>query len=117
MSPNRWLRRAEPAHDGKQRCRPQLERLEDRTLLTGGPPPQWFLLTPSPMSDEGLALHIHPHLTIAVDGVLATIPAEVGKTADGNWLPLHTHDATGKIHVESTVAYDFNLGDFFLIWG
>ena len=32
--------------------------------------------------------------------------------------PLHVHDGEpNKIHVESPVAHEFTLGDFFLIWG
>jgi hypothetical protein len=30
---------------------------------------------------------------------------------------LHTHDATGIIHIESPVQKTFTLGDFFAIWG
>jgi hypothetical protein len=30
--------------------------------------------------------------------------------------PLHTHDTTGKLHVESPVERDFTLGDFFTVW-
>jgi hypothetical protein len=32
-------------------------------------------------------------------------------------LPVHTHDSSGIIHVESTVAWQFRLRDFFTIWG
>ncbi|MBI3485457.1 hypothetical protein HY025_00770 [Candidatus Daviesbacteria bacterium] len=31
--------------------------------------------------------------------------------------PIHTHDDSGIIHVESPVKRDFTLGDFFAIWG
>lgn len=30
---------------------------------------------------------------------------------------IHTHDETGKIHIESPLIRKFTLGDFFDIWG
>ena len=30
--------------------------------------------------------------------------------------PLHTHDTTGTIHVESPEERDLTLGDFFAVW-
>jgi hypothetical protein len=73
------------------------------------------LFTPIP-DGTPLAEHIHPHLTIIIDGQRQTVPALIGMEPNG-WLPLHTHDNSGTIHVESTRLYDFNLGDFFAIWG
>jgi hypothetical protein len=32
-------------------------------------------------------------------------------------LPLHTHDSSGIIHVESPLSRTFLLGDFFAVWG
>src|SRR5262249_7174395 len=74
-----------------------------------------FLLTPVP-EDTPLALHIHPHLTILIDGQAQVIPAGIGLGTDGD-LPIHTHDATGTLHVESPILRDFLLQDFFTIWG
>ncbi len=31
--------------------------------------------------------------------------------------PLHTHDASGIIHVESSVKRNYTLGEFLNIWG
>jgi hypothetical protein len=62
-------------------------------------------------------MHIHPHLTIIINGQVQVIPAGIGIEANDSALPLHTHDATGKIHIESPVVYDFTLQDFFTIWG
>ncbi len=59
--------------------------------------------------------HIHQHLVILVNGLPQTIPANTGVTfACMN--PLHTHDETGEIHVESPDQRDFTLGDFFAVW-
>jgi hypothetical protein len=72
-------------------------------------------------SSEQLAYHIHEHLSILVDGTAQKIPAYVG-IPGGPILPrciywLHTHDATGVIHVESPVVAIYTLGQFFDIWG
>ncbi len=43
------------------------------------------------------------------------IPSNVGIVSCGK--PLHTHDASGTIHVETDVDRNYTIGDFFLIWG
>lgn len=63
-----------------------------------------------------LAEHIHPHLQIIVIGAPVTIPANIGITSDC-MRPIHTHDTSDTIHVESPVVYPFTLHDFFLVWG
>ncbi len=63
-----------------------------------------------------LALHIHPFLTIFIDGVQQPIPANIG-IFPGVMRPVHTHDATGELHIESKCVRTFRLGDFFDIWG
>lgn len=101
------------------RLSPACEPLEGRALLSAGKPgahvPVSFLLTPIP---EGTPLveHLHPHLTILVNGVPQTIPAGIGISASGD-RPIHTHTADGTLHVESTQQLTFRLGDFFTIWG
>ncbi|MDB5351092.1 MAG: hypothetical protein JWN86_2339 [Planctomycetota bacterium] len=95
--------------------RPNLESLESRELLTRGQVPSSFLFTPIPETAQ-LAEHIHPFLTIVVDGQQQTIPAGIGLGPNGN-LPIHTHDNSGIIHVESTAVQPFRLRDFFTIWG
>jgi hypothetical protein len=66
--------------------------------------------------ENNLALHIHVYLTIRINGRPVTIPANIGITAMGAG-PVHTHDASGKIHVESEVIRTFRLADFFAAWG
>ncbi len=63
-----------------------------------------------------LALHIHPTLKIVVGGVDQPIPANAGITPSCMH-PLHTHDATGTLHIESPDVREFVLGDFFYVWG
>jgi hypothetical protein len=60
--------------------------------------------------------HIHPHLTIMIQQSPLTIPANIGITGDCT-RPVHTHDPSGEIHVESPFNYPYTLGDFFLVWG
>jgi len=45
------------------------------------------------------------------------VPQGIG-IYDGQFLTeLHTHDASGIMHVESPVAKNFDLGQFFGVWG
>src|SRR5439155_4536378 len=59
---------------------------------------------------------IHPYLSIFINGSNVTIPADIGITS-GCDEPLHTHDASGIIHLEASDANtQYTLGDFFQIW-
>jgi hypothetical protein len=64
--------------------------------------------------------HIHSHLSIFVNGQARAIPGHVGivenATTDCHYY-VHTHDRSGKIHIEPPVAMTFTLGQFFAIWG
>ncbi|MGE5117384.1 MAG: hypothetical protein ACM3N6_12925 [Betaproteobacteria bacterium] len=65
--------------------------------------------------------HVHSHLTLIADGQERAIPDNVGtvKQSDGTFChyPIHTHDSSGKIHIEAAAPIDATLGDFFRIWG
>lgn len=63
-----------------------------------------------------LALHIHQDLKIVIDGKQQIIPANIG-IAPNIMRPIHTHDKPGELHVEGPCKRDFNLGEFFKIWG
>lgn len=67
---------------------------------------------------EGTALHIHAHLDVRVDGKAVTVPAGVGiDEANQRISPLHTHDTSGVLHVESPDKNaSFTLGQFFTEW-
>jgi len=70
------------------------------------------------LGQEGTALHIHEHLDIYVDGRHVRVPAGIGiDESEGFLSPLHTHDETGIIHVESPAVHTFTLGQFFAVWG
>lgn len=70
------------------------------------------------LSEEGNALHIHQHLDIFIHGKEISVPAEIGINQLAGFIsPIHTHDTSNIIHVESPTVQDFNLGQFFDIWG
>jgi hypothetical protein len=79
-------------------------------------------------SREMLKVHVHAHLALFNKGQQIAIPYGIGivKPFQANngfvgmgqgiyWL--HTHDATGIIHVESPDDRTYTLGQFFDIWG
>ncbi len=61
------------------------------------------------------AYHWHPQLNVFSGGVPFTVPADIGITP-GCLEPLHTHDTSGQIHIETTVNRLYTIGDFFLVW-
>ena len=82
-----------------------------------------------PSNRNQMVMHIHPRLEIILDGTRATVPANIG-IASNLWenhvldqygmtgmAPLHTHDATGTIHVESNANGNYTLGQLFDVWG
>jgi hypothetical protein len=64
--------------------------------------------------------HIHSHLSIIVNGQAQAIAANVGivdtAALDCHYY-IHTHDRSGKLHVEAPAAGTFTLGQLFGIWG
>ena len=68
---------------------------------------------------QGVIEHIHMHLDLFVNGKKEPVPASIGifNTAGGFLTDLHTHDATGIIHLESPKKRNFTLGQFFGVWG
>jgi len=85
------------------------------------------------LGSESLFLHIHPYLRIVIDGKNVTIPGAIGienalPEGSSNWgevysggssscfEPVHTHDSSGLIHIESPQNQNYTLGDFFNIW-
>lgn len=72
------------------------------------------------LGKEALAMHLHEHLTITVDGSPVTVPARIGIRVVGgretDLSAIHTHDTTGVVHVESPVKRQFTLGQVFTEW-
>lgn len=70
------------------------------------------------LSAEGTVLHIHQHLDIQVNGTAVPVPAGIGIDPQNQFIsPIHVHDTTGIIHVESPTVETFTLGQLFDIWG
>lgn len=72
---------------------------------------------PYPCGAEGTLFHIHPYLRIEITGQNVTIPSNIGECNGGTGLePMHVHDSSGIIHIESDANRIFTLGAFFDIW-
>jgi hypothetical protein len=69
------------------------------------------------LGHEGNVEHIHAHLDVLVDGQTVPVPADVGIDVHRRTIsPLHTHDTSGVLHIESPVKRQFSLGEFFSEW-
>jgi hypothetical protein len=82
-------------------------------------------------TNEQLIFHIHAHVTIFVNGSPRQIPASIGipggqvqNSPQGPFIAsgtcfywLHTHTASGIIHIESPIHRTYTLGNFFDEWG
>jgi hypothetical protein len=60
--------------------------------------------------------HFHAHLDVFVNGQPVTVPASIGIAAQDAISSMHTHDASGIIHIESPNARTFTLGQLFTEW-
>jgi hypothetical protein len=69
------------------------------------------------LRQEGNAIHIHAHLDVSVDGKSVAVPGGIGIGWSSQGIsPLHTHNASGVIHIESPVNRAYTLGEFFTEW-
>ncbi|MFJ8310920.1 MULTISPECIES: hypothetical protein [unclassified Streptomyces] len=69
------------------------------------------------LSSEGVVQHTHTHLDVLVDRRSVTVPASIGIDEPGGRIsPVHTHDTSGVIHVESPRPAVFTLGQFMAEW-
>ncbi len=68
------------------------------------------------LGQEMLQFHIHSHLQVSNDGTPVTVPALLGIQEGVGLSPLHTHDDSGVIHIESEKQADFTLGQVFKEW-
>ena len=77
---------------------------------------------------EYATLHIHPHLSIFINGKQIAIPQGIGfglgsaQNPQGCLYWIHTHDSSGIIHIEAPqieapVGGPYTLGMLFDIWG
>jgi len=65
--------------------------------------------------------HVHAHVSFFLNGTQLAMPDGIGNVSPRPgtdcYYPLHTHDHTGRVHVEAEVEGLFTLGQFFAIWG
>jgi hypothetical protein len=65
--------------------------------------------------------HVHAHVSIILNGDALAVPSHIGivETSPTSecFYSLHTHDASGKIHIEAPAPSTFTLGQLFAIWG
>lgn len=96
-------------------------------------PVETILLTstadnPDALSNEcvdhsNLGRHDHSNLAIYINGEQREIPSNLGinteicNTEGASMHTVHTHDGTGKLHIETAASVDVPIGVFFDIWG
>lgn len=65
--------------------------------------------------------HVHSHVAVFLNGQQLSVPNDVGIVGVGGPSPcfytIHTHDKSGKIHVEASQQGTYTLGQLFAIWG
>lgn len=76
---------------------------------------------------DEIDLHYHAHVSLFVQGERIALPPAIGIVdpviqddyvqSGGCFYWLHTHDATGLIHIEPPTDDDFTLGQLFDVWG
>jgi hypothetical protein len=107
---------------------PRASDVDDLPGLQTGPPPwdageaglaeRLDAIGMPALPSEAFELHIHQHLDVFVKGDAVVVPASIGIDPAGHFIsPLHTHDPSGVVHVESPTVQDFTLGQFFDVWG
>jgi hypothetical protein len=70
------------------------------------------------LGQEGARLHRHQHFDVVIRGKGYPIPANIGVGAHSRFIaPLHTHDYSGIVHVESPTVRTYTLGQVFDVWG
>jgi hypothetical protein len=85
---------------------PEFSHLRERLKMIGLPA----------MSEEGTNLHSHQHIKVFIKGSPVQVPSGIGSPPQFI-TTIHTHDATGEIHIESPTVQTFTLGQFFDVWG
>lgn len=80
-------------------------------------PERLAILSLPDLNDAPGALHHHIRLWVYVDGQPEVVPANIGLSQQAA-SPLHTHDETGTVHVESADPnFQPVLGQFMDVWG
>ncbi len=79
-----------------------------------------FVSPPFPCGTSETYIHVHTYLRTQIEGQSVVIPSQIGFLNGSTCVePMHTHDASGIIHVElpqSQSSLNFTLSDFFKVW-
>jgi hypothetical protein len=93
---------------GEAPWKPEFANLRERLNRIGLPA----------LPEEGSGLHSHQHLDIFIHGKPVSVPGAIGINIPERFIsPVHTHDGSGEIHIESPAVLVYNLGQFFDVWG
>ncbi len=111
-----WFRRKEMRREMRRQLGTSFEMLEPRLAMA--------ITSPLPPIFPASGSHIHPTLTVLLDGQQFVIPAGIG--LNGGAANPHTHDFTGSIHVgegsvvgtdpSGSASRNVTLDDFFDVW-
>lgn len=93
------------------------------------------IIMESSAATNNMVMHNHVSLNVIIGGKPIVVPAHIGMTQTGIFAdpllyadhsldkygmegmsPLHTHDASGLIHIESNTVRNYTLGEFLDIW-
>ncbi len=73
------------------------------------------------LADHGGGIsHIHATISVTLDGNQIAIPTNIGIQDEGcpdGMRGVHTHDDSGRIHIETPGSMDAPVGAFFVVWG
>ena len=63
--------------------------------------------------------HVHTHVTVYLNGEALAIPQNIGIESGPPrcFYTIHTHDHSGKLHIEAGAPGTFTLGQFFAVLG
>ena len=78
--------------------------------------PDWEVLDVCLADHSGSISHIHATLSVTINGNNILIPDDVGLTDEvcpDGMRGVHTHDDTGRLHIETPGAMDAPIGAFF----
>lgn len=81
-----------------------------------------------PCDNSSIPYHFHAHVSLLVNAKRLAFPDAIGLHYPGTeskgmtfatlcYYHLHTHDATGLIHIEAPARTTFTLGQLFGVWG
>lgn len=94
-----------------------------------------LLVIESSAATNNMLMHNHVSLNVTIGGKPIIVPSDIGITQTGLFAdpslfadhsldkygmegmsPLHTHDSSGLIHIESNTVRTYTLGEFLGIW-